>query len=164
MNRLVPQILRITALSCGLSLSMFAYAAADNHEGPNHHAPPSPEERAAKDAGMQERIDKLPPHLAKRANEVRNLNKQLRDSAAGGAPGDPQKADEFFTNAIAFMKELAADPAAKDDPAVHELIHFIANDGGKGDIPKGVPTLDLIKGEIEHLNAESKELKENPPK
>ena len=133
----------------------------DDGHRPDHG--PSPQEIQAMNDGIRERISKLPPHLAKRASEVHTLSQQYHDSKAFG-PGDAQKGDEFHTNAIAFMKELAADPAAKDDPAVHELIHFIANDGGKGDVPKGVPTLDLIKGEIEHLNAENKELKENPPK
>ena len=152
MNRPVPQILRIFALSCGLSLSMFAYAAASNHA-----APPSPAEIKAKAVGMQERIEKLPPHLKARANKVQDLHMKFKAGMAQDSPDTGKNGDVFFTNAIAFMKELAADPRAKNDPAVHELIHFIANDFGEGDVPKGVPTLDLIKGEIDHLIEERKD-------
>jgi hypothetical protein len=110
------------------------------------------------------RISKLPPHLAEKASAIQSLNMKFHAEMAGDSPNAANTGDAFFKSAITFMEGLAQDPAAKDDPAVHELIHFIANDFGKGDVPKGVPTLDLIKDEIGHLNAERKELKENPPK
>jgi len=80
---------------------------------------------------------------------------------AQDSPDTGKHGDVFFTNAIAFMKELAAAPKAQNDSAVHDLIHFIANDFGEGDVPKGVPTLDLIKGEIDHMNAERKDFAED---
>jgi hypothetical protein len=102
-------------------------------------------------------ISKLPPHLKARANVVQDLHMKFEMGMAQDSPDTGKNGDVFFTNAIAFMKQLAADPRAQEDPAVRELIHFIANDFGEGDVPKDVPTRELIKGEIDHLNAERKD-------
>jgi len=107
-------------------------------------------------------ISKLPPHLKARANKVQDLHMKFVAGMAQDSPDTGKHGDVFFTNAIAFMKELAADPRVKDDPAIHELIHFIANDFGEGDVPKGVPTLDLIKGEIDHMIEERKNFARGP--
>ena len=76
---------------------------------------------------------------------------------AQDSPDTGKNGDVFFKNAITFMNVLAYDPKAQNDSAVHELVHFIANDFGEGDVPKDVPTRELIKGEIDHLNAERKD-------
>ena len=68
-----------------------------------------------------------------------------------------------FDAAIRFLDKLATDSRAVQNKAVHELIHFIANDFGEGDVPKDVPTLELIRGEIQHLNDEVANFKKHPP-
>ena len=159
MNFRIHRLLSAGALSFGLAFSIVGSAAADNHD-----APPSPEEIRAMDAKIRVLMSKLPTHLKARANQVQDLHMKFKAGMAQDSPDTGKNGDVFFTNAIVFMKELAADPKAKDDPAVHELIHFIANDFGEGDVPKGVPTLDLIKGEIDHLIEERKDFQQNPPK
>lgn len=78
-------------------------------------------------------------------------------SMASGAQDAAQKRSHFFDSATGFFEKLANDPAALNHPGVRRLILFIASDFGKGEIPPfDVPTIDLIRGEIDHLNAERK--------
>ncbi|MEE2753097.1 MAG: hypothetical protein VX910_03870 [Candidatus Latescibacterota bacterium] len=117
----------------------------------DHDAPPSPQELKAMDAGLRMRIAKLPAHLKARASKVQDLHMKFVTGMTNGDPGNDKNGKAFFQSAIKFMQGLAKDPAATSDPAVHEMIHFLANDFGKGDLPTDIPTATLIEGEIGHL-------------
>ena len=103
------------------------------------------------DAGLRMRIAKLPAHLKARASKVQDLHMKFVTGMTNGDPGNDKNGKAFFQSAIKFMQGLAKDPAATSDPAVHEMIHFLANDFGKGDLPTDIPTATLIEGEIGHL-------------
>ena len=154
------KMLMVAAMSCGIIFSMSTPAVSAGHEqgGKHDDAPPSPEELKAMDQGLRERIDKLPPHLKEKAHKVQDLHMSFMQEIGADGPYIGETGKKFFETATAFMKGLAEDPNAHQDPAVHELIHFIANDFGQGDVPSDVPTHELIKGELEGLQDEASKL------
>ena len=164
----ITRMLLTAVMCCGIIFSISTPAVSAGHEQGGQHGdhddgPPSPEEIKARDQGIRERMDKLPPHLKERAHKIQDLNMKFHHEMATDAPNTEETGHKFFDAAITFLEGLANDPNAQKDPAVHELIHFIANDFGEGDVPKDVPTIELIRGEIQHLNDEVENFKKNPP-
>jgi hypothetical protein len=152
------KMLMVAAMSCGIIFSISTPAVSAGHEKSADDKPPSPEELKAMDQGVRERIENLPPHLKARAHMVQDLHLSFMQEIGADGPYIEEKGKKFFETATTFMKGLAKDPKAHQDPAVHELIHFIANDFGQGDVPKDVPTRELIRGEIDHLQDEASKL------
>ena len=157
----ITRMLLTAVMCCGIIFSISTPAVSAGHEQGGQHGdhddgPPSPEEIKAMDQGIRERIDKLPPGLKEKAHKIQDLHMQLMLSAAKDGPNTGEMGRKFFSAAIPFMKGLAEDPKAHKNPAVHELVHFIANAFGQGDVPKAVPTIDLLRDEVEHLKDEMK--------
>ena len=152
------KMLMVPAMSCGIIFSISTPAVSAGHEKSADDKPPSPEELKAMDQGLRERIENLPPYLKERARKVQDLHLSFMQEIGADGPYIEEKGKKFFETATTFMKGLAEDPKAHQDPAVHELIHFIANDFGQGDVPKDVPTRELIRGEIDHLQDEASKL------
>ena len=144
------------------------YAAPPSHGAPPPHhddgedAPPSPAEINAMDQALRERIDRLPSDLRERGHKVQDLHMAFVKGMAMGEP-DKNLALNFFKAAIGFLDRLAKDRNAEGNEAVHELIHFIHNDFGEGDVPKDIPTRDMILNEIEHLKGEREHFIRNFP-
>ena len=151
---------RLGLLFAALLVLPVGISYADHHEGPpGEEGPPSPEQIRAMDEGIRQRIGALPEHLRGQADDVQDAHMQFVHSMG---VGDDLHIDgpRFFDSSIGFLEKLKADPAAAGDPAVRKLILFIASDFGEGEIPPPeVPTLELIKGEIEHLKADRKRFK-----
>ena len=152
------KMLMVAAMSCGIIFSISTPAVSAGHEKSADDKPPSPEELKAMDQGVRERIENLPPYLKEKAHKVQDLHMSFMQEIGADGPYIEETGKKFFETATTFMKGLAEDPKAHQDPAVHELIHFIANDFGQGDVPKDVPTRELISGEIDHLQDEASKL------
>ena len=151
---------RLGLLFAALLVLPVGISYADHHEGPpGEEGPPSPEQIRAMDEGIRQRIGALPEHLRGQADDVQDAHMQFVHSMV---VGDDLHIDgpRFFDSSIGFLEKCLADPAAAGDPAVRKLILFIASDFGEGEIPPPeVPTLELIKVEIEHLKADRKRFK-----
>ncbi len=164
----VKRMRMVAVMLCGIIFSISTPAVSAGHEKSADDAPPSPAEMKAIDQGLRERIDILPQDLKEKAHRVQDLYMQFMQEMAVDAPNTEETGHMFFDAAITFMGGLAEDPRIDKnslyyDPAVHELIHFIANDFGEGDVPKDVPTRDLIRGEIAHLKDGLRGFTQNPP-
>ena len=115
----------------------------------------SPEEIKAMDNGMRKRINRLPRHLQQQAKRVHDMHMKLLRAMDGEADERLKELGlKTFDAAIRFLDKLATDSRAVQNKAVHELIHFIHNDFGEGDVPRDIPTRDMIYTEIGHLKGE----------
>ena len=139
-----------------------SHGAPPPHHDDGEDAPPSPAEINAMDQALRERIDRLPSDLRERGHKVQDLHMAFVKGMAMGEP-DKNLALNFFKAAIGFLDRLAKDRNAEGNEAVHELIHFIHNDFGEGDVPKDIPTRDMILNEIEHLKGEREHFIRNFP-